>query len=130
MQLELDAEADVQGHPDIVSRPVLVISCVSKKLAVYVRTPDLRPELNADEFDSFMTKTRQQLDDEPAANQFMRKDIMEETLHFRRARPALRTLMEHQRLIFAFQPFGSDPVQTTFDLHGLSEAATALECRT
>ncbi|TNE92303.1 MAG: hypothetical protein EP330_02250 [Deltaproteobacteria bacterium] len=128
-RIALDAEQEVVGTKGVVSLPQLVVECDRKRLAVYVRTPGLRPEVQTDYYDDFLALTRQQLDSEPAANQFMRKDVQVETLHYRNARKQLKLLRTHDVLLFAFQPFGAEPVETRFELDGLETSLTTLHPR-
>jgi type VI secretion system protein VasI len=39
----------------------------------------------------------------------------------------VETLMQHDEMVFGFTPFNSSPVETTFDLRGLSEAIKPLQ---
>lgn len=124
--VRLSADSPVIGTRGLESHPELVVDCTRKRLSVYIRTPGLVPEVHADLFDEFMARTRQKLGSEPAENLFMRKDVLVETMHYRRPKPTLRSLLAHDTLTFAFQPFSSDPVETTFTLAGLADHLTSL----
>lgn len=121
--LTLGAENPISGWLTGDVTPSLIIRCKEGETESYVVTGMITSS-NYGETESSTVTIR--LDKEKASQQTMSQSTDNKALFFRRPIKQIKSMMEHDTLLFQFIPFNSSPATTTFDLRGLPEAIKPL----
>lgn len=119
--LRLRAEHEIQGWLDTFL-PVLYVRCKEKKLNVYIAT-GTQTEVESD-IDHSTVRIR--FDKEQVVTEKMSHSTDGEALFFKDHLTAFEVIYSFETMLFEFTPFNAPPVQTTFDLRGIKEAAAPL----
>jgi hypothetical protein len=123
VELELRASKRISGWPNKVETPVLVLRCQEHKTEVFIQT-GMAPDVERGLFGRATVRLR--LDDDPALQRIASKSTDGKALFLPQPVSLIRSLAEHKRMVFGFTPFHSSPVETEFNLDGLSEAVKSL----
>jgi type VI secretion system protein VasI len=116
--LLLDADADIVG-PYENYRPSLIVRCQEKQTEVYINV-GMQPDVESGNFDGATIRYR--FDKESAQTDIASKSTDNLALFLEGPQTYITAMLEHEQFIFGFTPFNGNPVETTFDLRGLSEA--------
>jgi type VI secretion system protein VasI len=119
--LTLEAEEEIQGAVQ-ASLPALILRCKEKVVEAYVFTGQI-PDV---EGVSDTVSIRYRFDQGSALPGQADKSTDGEALFFQAPQEFIERMLEHERLVFGFTPFGAPPAEMTFDLRGLSEAIAPL----
>lgn len=122
--LVLDADAAIQGWPGRRETPTLIVRCQEGKTETYINTR-MRPDVESGHLDGATVLLR--FDKEVARPYRAGKSTDGEALFLPGAVPMIRSMAQHDRMLFRFTPFNSPPQETTFDLRGLSTALPPLQ---
>lgn len=121
--LYVEADSAIRGWPAKESTPTLMLRCAEKKTEAYVVT-GFRPDVESGNLDGATVLIR--LDKEPAKSYQAGKSTDGETLFLPAPTSFIRTLTKHERMLFKFTPYNSNPQETTFDLRGLEKVLPPL----
>lgn len=120
--LALEAEQDITGAFE-TTRPTLILRCQEAQTEAYIVT-GLAPDVESGNLDRATARIR--FGEESAETLVMGKSTDDKALFFDAPESIIERMAHHERLIFGFTPFSASPVETTFDLRGLSEVLPQL----
>jgi hypothetical protein len=120
--LALDAESTIEGFLRS-RRPTLILRCREQDLDVYVVT-GMPADVERRNLDGATVRIR--FDDRDAESQNTNRSTDDEALFFYDERQLINRLVNADRLLFGFTPFNASPVETSFDLSGLSDVLPQL----
>lgn len=119
--LLLDAEREVVG-PFETTRPTLILRCQEKETEAYINL-----DMQADVEGADNTATvRLRLDQGKPYTAITDKSTDNKALFLPKPKAFITSLLDAEQLTFGFTPFNGSPVETVFDLRGLSEAIPTL----
>ena len=121
--LALSAESGIEGWPGKRETPVLFLRCQNKKTEAYIRT-GMTPQVEYGMSDEATILLR--FDKDKAVRQVASESTDKNALFLRNPVGQIRTMLKHERLLFQFTPFNSNPQETEFDLRGLSNVIEPL----
>jgi type VI secretion system protein VasI len=120
--VRLDAEDDISG-PYETYRPSIILRCQEKQTEAYINI-GMQPDVEPDNYDGATFRYR--FDKEPAKTDIASKSTDNLALFLDGPQTYIATMLKHDEMVFGFTPFNGSPVETTFDLRGLSEAIKPL----
>ena len=124
VQLSLEADSAIHGWPAKERTPALILRCAEKKTEAFVFT-GFRPNVESGNLEGATVLIR--LDKDPAKSYRTNQSTDGESLFLPGSTAFIRTLAKHEKMLFRFTPFNSDPQETTFDLRGLEKALAPLK---
>jgi len=112
-----DADSTIKDEEGNELLPRLYISCIEKALHAYLRTGTPPDKVESDGY--VYARVRYDQGEAEKAPVMPSTDGKELTFP---PKDTIMAMLEHQKLLFGFTPYGSDPVSFSFDLTGLPEA--------
>ena len=119
--LRLEAESQISGWLATFT-PVLMLRCQEHKVEAFVNV-GMQQDV---EYGTDNSTVRIRFDSDRSQTQEMSHSTDGEALFFRHPIEMIAAMMQHDKMVFGFTPFNASPVETTFDLRGLEEAAKPL----
>ena len=116
--LELSADQSLWD----ASLPLLTLSCKESSLQAYVFGIAPQPDRRSD-----IATARLRFDKTEAQTIKMLRAVADDALFFRQPVEIIRTMMNHDQMLFGFTSADSELLMATFDLTGLSEALSPLQ---
>ena len=104
------------------SLPLLTLSCKENSLQAYVFGIAPRPDHGSD-----LASARLRFDKTEAQTIKMLRAVADDALFFRQPIEIVRTMTNHDQMLFGFTSVDSELLMATFDLRGLSEALPPLQ---
>ena len=104
------------------SLPLLTLSCKENSLQAYVFGIAPQPDPRSD-----LSSARLRFDKAEAQTLKMVRAVADDALFFRQPLEIVRTMINHDQMLFGFTSVDSELLMATFDLRGLSEALSPLQ---
>ena len=104
------------------SLPLLTLSCKENSLQAYVFGIAPQPDPRSD-----LSSARLRFDKAEAQTLKMVRAVADDALFFRQPLEIVRTMINHDQMLFGFTSADSELLMATFDLRGLSEALSPLQ---
>ncbi len=104
------------------SLPLLTLSCKENSLQAYVFGIAPQPDPRSD-----LSSARLRFDKAEAQTLKMVRAVADDALFFRQPIEIVRTMINHDQMLFGFTSADSELLMATFDLRGLSEALSPLQ---
>lgn len=120
--LSLDAEQTIEGFLESYL-PSLILRCQEGQIEAYIVT-GMAPDVEMGNFDGATVRIR--FDDEAAETLNTGRSTDDKALFFDNAPQLISRLEAADRMLFQFTPYNASPVETSFDLRGLSEVLPQL----
>jgi len=128
--LTLDADNVITGWPGETHRPTLFIRQMEGELDVYINTglnPAVELEYSGGIWLTESAKATYRFDKKSAVTAWFNKSTDGKALFWRDPRSAVDRMLGHNKLVFRFTPFNSNPATATFTLTGLQNAIVEIE---
>jgi type VI secretion system protein VasI len=122
--LSLNANFPVTGWINDTKVPLLVVQCREKKTDVYIKV-GMAQNVETGLYNQSTVRVR--FDSDEAEDVITDHSTDNESLFFHDPNAFINKMLQHEKLTFGFIPFNSSSVETSFDLHGLSEAIKPLQ---
>lgn len=121
--LMLPAENEITDSLGNAALPNLFLRCEEHVKEFYIHL-DTRPDVEAGNLDGATVRMR--FDSESAITENTSISTSGKAVFFEDTNRFIDLMLNHQKMAFEFTPFSSSPVETSFDLRGLSEAIAPL----
>jgi type VI secretion system protein VasI len=121
--LSLNAESAITAWPAVVHVPTLILRCQEKKTEAYITT-GAAPVVESGNLDGATVLLR--FDKDNAAQYNASKSTDGKALFLPSPIARIKTMAAHERMLFRFTPFNSNPQETEFDLRGLDKVLPEL----
>jgi hypothetical protein len=122
--LALKANSPVSGWVTDATIPLLIVRCKEKKTEAYVNV-GMQQDVESGLYNQSTIRVR--FDSQEAASLISDHSTDGKGLFFHDPQTIIDQMLQHEKMVFGFTPFNSNPVETSFDLRGLNEAIKPLQ---
>ena len=119
----LNANSPVTGWLNETYLPVLYIRCQEQKIDVYIAV-GLQQNVEYGLYNKSTVRVR--FDSDTAETFITNHSTDNQALFFKNPTSMMNEILKHQTMVFGFTPFNASPVETSFNLNGVTDAIKPL----